>query len=104
MTYAIVDVGSNQMIIKPGQFYDINYICANPGDIINFKRVLFVSDSNKYQIGKPCLDNVLIKATVLKQLQSKKVTVFKVKPKKNSRVKKGHRQKLTRVLIESIVS
>nr|YP_009654297.1 ribosomal protein L21 [Pleurostichidium falkenbergii]QCH39584.1 ribosomal protein L21 [Pleurostichidium falkenbergii] len=104
MTYAVIDLGGNQVIIEPGKFYDINYIPANPGDIISFKRVLFLSQSNKYHIGTPCLNNVLVKATVLKHLQGKKIQIFKVKPKKNSRIKKGYRKKLTRILVEDILS
>jgi len=103
MTYAVVDVGNNQMIIEPGKFYDINYVDANPGDVISFKRVLLFAQSNFYQIGRPCLNNVVVKATVLKHLKSKKIQVFKVKPKKNYRVKQGHRQKLTRVLVQDIL-
>lgn len=104
MTYAVIDVGGNQMLIEPGKFYDINHIHADPGDVINFKRVLFFSKSSEYQIGKPCLNNVFVQATVLKHLQGKKIKVFKVKPKKNNRVTIGHRQKLTRIFVESIVS
>nr|WGH12842.1 ribosomal protein L21 [Echinothamnion sp.] len=103
MTYAVIDVGGNQVIIEPGKFYDINYVCANPGDIIRFKRVLFFSKSNSYQIGTPCLETIFVKAIVLKHLRGKKIKVFKVKPKKNNRVKIGHRQKLTRIFIEDIV-
>nr|YP_009394049.1 ribosomal protein L21 [Rhodomela confervoides]ARW62611.1 ribosomal protein L21 [Rhodomela confervoides] len=103
MVYAIIDIGGNQIIIEPGKFYDVNYICANPGDMINFKRVLFFSDSNNFKIGMPCLNNVSIKAKVLRHIRGRKLTIFKIKPKKNSRSKKGHRQKLTRVLVEDIV-
>jgi len=104
MTYAVIDIGSNQMIIEPGKFYDINYVPANPGDVVNFKRVLLLSKSNTYKIGTPCLDNIVVKATVLKHLKGKKVKVFKVKPKKNYRVKQGHRQKLTRILVQDILN
>lgn len=104
MNYAVVDVGGNQVLIEPGKFYDINYIHADPGDTINLKRVLFISQSDSYKIGKPCLDNALVYATVLKHVQGKKIKVFKVKPKKNSRVMRGHRQQLTRIFINSIVS
>lgn len=104
MTYAVIDLGGHQVIIEPGKFYDINYISAQPGDVINFNRVLFLNKDSNYCLGSPCLDNVYVKATVLKHLIDDKITVFKVKPKKNNRSKKGHRQKLTRVFIEDILS
>nr|YP_010851543.1 ribosomal protein L21 [Echinothamnion hystrix]WGH14622.1 ribosomal protein L21 [Echinothamnion hystrix] len=103
MSYAVIDVGGNQVIIEPGKFYDINYVYANPGDTISFKRVLFFSKSNLYQVGTPCLEKIFVKATVLKHLRGKKIKVFKVKPKKNNRIKKGHRQKLTRIFVEDIL-
>ena len=102
MTYAVVDIGGSQVIVEPGKFYDLNYIPAQPGDIINLNRVLFLSKDNVYSLGKPCLDNVVVKATVLKHLGGNKITVFKMKSKKNSRVKKGYRQRLTRIFIDNI--
>nr|AZL88048.1 ribosomal protein L21 [Harveyella mirabilis] len=103
MFYAIVDLCGHQMIIEPGKFYDINYINAYPGDIINLKRVLFVSNLNNYSVGIPCLNNVFIQAKILKHIRGKKITIFKIKQKKNYRLKKGHRQNLTRVFIENII-
>nr|YP_010618815.1 Ribosomal protein L21 [Deltalsia parasitica]WAX02828.1 Ribosomal protein L21 [Deltalsia parasitica] len=102
MIYAVIDVGGNQIIIEPGKFYDVNYIFANPGDIISFKRVLFCSKSGNYDVGTPCLDQVCVKAIILKHLKGKKIKIFKVKPKKNNRTKKGHRQKLTRIFVQDI--
>nr|YP_009397363.1 ribosomal protein L21 [Dasyclonium flaccidum]ARW66549.1 ribosomal protein L21 [Dasyclonium flaccidum] len=103
MTYAIIDVGGSQVLVEPGKFYDINYVLANPGDIISLNRVLFFSQSSSFKIGTPCLSNVVVKAKILKHIKGKKLTIFKIKPKKNSRVKKGHRQKLTRLLIQEII-
>nr|YP_009122280.1 50S ribosomal protein L21 [Vertebrata lanosa]AJH66038.1 50S ribosomal protein L21 [Vertebrata lanosa] len=104
MTYAVIDIGGNQIIIEPGRFYDMNYIPAEPGDVIKFNRVLFLNKDNNYFLGRPCIDGFHVKATILKHLTDDKITVFKVKPKKNNRFKKGHRQKLTRVFIEDILS
>nr|YP_010619010.1 Ribosomal protein L21 [Pterosiphonia complanata]WAX03023.1 Ribosomal protein L21 [Pterosiphonia complanata] len=103
MSYAVIDVGGNQLIIEPGKFYDVNYIFANPGDIISFKRVLLCSKFGVYHIGIPCVDKVVVKAIVLKHLKGKKIKIFKVKPKKNNRTKKGHRQKLTRIFVKDIL-
>ena len=104
MVYAVVELSGNQVIIEPGKFYDVNYVQANPGDIINLNRVLLVAKSGNFSLGYPCLTNIVVQAKILRHLRGKKITVFKVKPKKNSRVKKGHRQKLTRILIEKILS
>lgn len=90
------------MIVEPGKFYDLNYIPAQPGDTINLNRVLFLSKDNIYSVGRPCIDNTIVKATVLRHFGGRKITVFKMKSKKNSRVKKGHRQRLTRIFIDDM--
>lgn len=102
MTYAIIETSGRQFWVEPGKFYDINYINAEPGDLVNFRRVLIVQQEDKTSIGNPCIPSVQIKGKILKHLKSKKITVFKMKAKKNSKTKQGHRQKLTRVLIEEI--
>lgn len=103
MTYVIIEAGGKQIWMKPGEFYDLNYINAEPGDIIKFNRILLLNQDGNISIGKPCLDATRIKAKVLKHLKSKKITVFKMKKKKNAKTKKGHRQKLTRILVQEII-
>lgn len=102
MTYAIIETSGKQLWIEPGKFYDMNYIQGEPGDTINFNRVLLINAKGKVDIGKPCLRFVQIKGKILKHLKYKKIIVFKMKTKKNSKTKQGHRQQLTRVLIEEI--
>lgn len=102
MTYAIVETGGKQVWMEVGKFYDLNYISANPGDIIKLNRILFMYKNNTFYVGNPCLNDFLIKAKILKHIQGRKLTIFKIKPKKNTRCKKGHRQKLTRILIQNI--
>lgn len=102
MVYAVVEIGGRQVIVEPGKFYDVNYIDVDPGDIITLNRVLFLSNSNSFNIGYPCLHNIIVKAKVLRHIKANKLTVFKMKSKKNLRVKQGHRQKLTRILIEDM--
>lgn len=103
MTYAIVEVGGRQIWMEVGKFYDLNYISGDPGDIINLNRVLFIYKNNTFYLGDPCLSRNLIKAKILKHIKGRKLIVFKIKPKKNARSKKGHRQKLTRILIQNII-
>lgn len=102
MTYAIIETSGKQLWIEPGKFYDFNYIHAEPGDTISFNRILLINQKGQIDIGKPCLNFVTVKGKILKHLKDKKITVFKMKSKKNNKIKQGHRQKLTRVLIEEI--
>nr|YP_009315255.1 Ribosomal protein L21 [Yamadaella caenomyce]SCW23710.1 Ribosomal protein L21 [Yamadaella caenomyce] len=102
MIYAIIEASGRQLWVTPGKFYDINKISAQPGDYIQFQRVLFLKNKEKVLIGYPHITNLYAKAKVLRHFQGRKVTVFKMKPKKNMYTKNGHRQKLSRILIESI--
>nr|ARW64897.1 ribosomal protein L21 [Polysiphonia sertularioides] len=104
MTYAVLDVSGTQIIVESGKFYDVNHLNANPGDIVHLNRVLFLKGDDNYLVGKPCINSVHVKAIILKHFNNNKVTVFKFKRKKNSRLKKGHRQKLTRIFIQDIIS
>nr|YP_009399029.1 ribosomal protein L21 [Taenioma perpusillum]ARW68426.1 ribosomal protein L21 [Taenioma perpusillum] len=104
MTYAIVDVGGKQVWMEIGKFYDINYLLGNPGDKIYLNRVLFLCEGeNTFKMGRPCLESNLVKTRILTHLKGRKLIIFKMKPKKNTRCKQGHRQLLTRLLVEEIV-
>ena len=102
MLYAIVEVGGKQLWIQPGKFYDVNKIKGNPGETVLLNKVLLLNEDGNILIGRPCVQNMCVKAKILKHLRGRKITVFKTKPKKNIRVKKGHRQQLTRLLIQKI--
>nr|YP_010728586.1 ribosomal protein L21 [Phymatolithon calcareum]WEA76858.1 ribosomal protein L21 [Phymatolithon calcareum] len=102
MIYAIVEIGGRQFWIQSGSFYDVSKIHAQPGETIVLNKVLFLNREGNIIVGSPCIDNVSVKAKVLKHLKSRKITVFKMKPKKNMKSKQGHRQDLTRLLIQEI--
>lgn len=103
MKYAIIEASGRQFWIEERQFYDFNRLSyADPGDRIRFKRVLLFKDGDSIEIGTPCVTNAVIEATVMRHLKGKKIIIFKRKPKKNSGSKNGHRQPLTRVMINSI--
>nr|WCH56237.1 ribosomal protein L21 [Hypnea sp.] len=104
MTYAIIEASGKQIWVETGKFYDLNYIPGEPGDLIKLNRILFLNEKGNIKIGKPWLQSITIKAKILKHTQGKKVTIFKIKPKKNNKFKKGHRQKLTRLLIQEILT
>lgn len=102
MIYAILEASGRQIWVQPGRFYDINKVPVDPGEYIKFEKILFFKNHEDIKIGKPCIPNLYIKGKILKHLKGRKITVFKMKPKKNMSSKNGHRQELSRVLIESI--
>jgi|TARA_B110001450_G_C17432221_1_gene404358 large subunit ribosomal protein L21 len=102
MKYAIIEVSGRQFWIEAGKYYDLNRIPTELGTQITLNRVLLVNDEGNLLIGKPYLKNVKIEGKILEHLRGRKTIVYKMRPKKKTRKKQGHRQDLTRVLIEDI--
>ena len=103
MKYAIVEISGRQFWIETGKYYDFNRIFTDLGKEIILNRVLLLNNEGDVLIGKPYLESVKIKAKILEHLRGKKTIVYKMRPKKKTRKKQGHRQELTRVLIEDIL-
>ena len=102
MKYAIVEISGRQFWIETGKYYDLNRIPTELGKEITLNRVLLVNNDGELLIGKPYLDTVKVKGKILEHLRGRKTIVYKMRPKKKTRKKQGHRQDLTRVLIEEI--
>ncbi len=100
---AVIQTGGKQYLVTEGQQIKIEKIDKKAGDKIFFEKVLLVFDENagKTEIGTPFL-NKQIEGKVLEQKKDKKIIVFKYKPKKRYKVKKGHRQTHTIVEITKI--
>jgi large subunit ribosomal protein L21 len=103
MKYAIVEISGRQFWIETGKYYDFNRISTKLGKQITLNRVLLLNNEGNILIGKPYLESVKIKGKILEHLRGKKTIVYKMRPKKKTRKKQGHRQELTRVLIEDII-
>lgn len=102
MKYAIVEDGGKQYKVLEGSIIDVDHYEAEIGDQIELDRILLVSDGNQISIGTPCVQNAKVEATIISHVKGPKITVFKYKPKIRYRVKSGHRQKYTRLRIDSI--
>ena len=102
MKYAIVEISGRQFWIETGKYYDFNRIPTELGKEITLNRVLLLNNDGEILIGKPYLQSVKVKGKILEHLRGRKTIIYKMKPKKKTRKKQGHRQELTRVLIEEI--
>jgi large subunit ribosomal protein L21 len=102
MKYAIVEISGRQFWIETGKYYDFNRIPTELGKQIILNRVLLLNNEGNVLIGQPYLNSVTVKGKILEHLRGKKTIVYKMRPKKKTRKKQGHRQELTRVLIEDI--
>ena len=102
MAYAIIEASGTQLRVEPGRFYDINRLAVDEEASITIDKVLLVNDGSDTSIGQPLVEGATVSGTVMSHLRGKKVIVYKMKPKKKTRKKRGHRQELTRVMIDSI--
>jgi large subunit ribosomal protein L21 len=102
MTYAIIETGGKQLWVEPGRFYDVNRLPVDVNEQVTIDQVLFVEHDGEVSIGRPFLAGAMVEATVLKHLRGRKIIVYKMRPKKKTRKKQGHRQELTRLMINSI--
>lgn len=102
MIYAVVELGGKQLWVEPGKFYDVNKLNGSPGETVFLNRVLLLNKDGYALIGNPCIKYCVIRAKILRHLKSRKITVFKMRSKKNTRSKNGCRQDVTRLLIERI--
>lgn len=102
MKYAIIEDGGKQYKAVEGGAIEVDHFDAEVGESVDLERVLLFADGANILVGTPVLSQVKIAATVVSQVKGPKVVVFKYKPKKRYRVKTGHRQKYTRLQINSI--
>lgn len=102
MKYAIVEDGGKQYKAVEGSTIEVDYFDAEAGQQVDLDRVLMVVDGEAIQVGSPLVEGAVIQASVVAQVKGPKLDVFRYKPKKRIRVKTGHRQKYTRLKIESI--
>lgn len=102
MTYAIIEISGTQLRVEPGRFYDINRLPVEADSTITIDRILLVKHEEDIHIGQPLVEGATIEATVLQHMRGRKVIVYKMQPKKKTRKKRGHRQELTRLMINSI--
>ena len=101
-TYAIVEASGKQFWLQPNRYYDLDRCHAEVNDVLNIEKVLLLNDGKDLKIGKPYVKDAKVEIKVLEHRRGPKIIVYKMRPKKKTRRKNGHRQELTRVLVQSI--
>ncbi len=102
MTYAIVETSGKQMRVEPGRFYDVDRVAVDENGQVILDRVLLIHHGDDIHVGQPVVSGATVETTVLQHMRGRKILVYKMKPKKKTRKKRGHRQELTRLLVNSI--
>lgn len=99
---AIIETGGKQFRVAEGDTITVEKLPEEAGEQVVFDRVLTVSKEDELMVGRPVVEGAKVVGKVLEHGKDRKIIVFKYKAKKNYRRKQGHRQPLTRVLIEKI--
>ncbi|RLJ65514.1 LSU ribosomal protein L21P [Lacinutrix venerupis] len=102
--YAIVEIAGHQFKVEKDQKVFVNRLTTEEGKKVDFDNVLLIGDGDNVTLGAPAIGGAQVSAKVLRHLQGEKVIVFKKKRRKGYRVKNGHRQALSEIVIESIVA
>ncbi len=102
--YAIVEIAGQQFKVAKDQKVYVHRLKEEEGKKVTFHDVLLLEDGKDITVGAPAIDGAAVEAKVVKHLKGDKVIVFKKKRRKGYRVKNGHRQQLTDLLIEGIVA
>ena len=102
MKHAIIVTGGKQYRVAEGDVIFIEKLDVQSGDTVKFDKVLAVIDEGNSVFGAPMVDGAVVTANVVNNGKSKKIRVYKMKPKKGYRRTQGHRQPYTKVQIEAI--
>ena len=102
MKYAIVESGGKQYRVIEGRTIEVDRLAVETGKKFGFDRILLVVDDDDVMVGTPVLSGVEVNVTVVDHTKGPKIDRFKYRPKKRIRVRGGHRQHFTRLLVDFI--
>jgi large subunit ribosomal protein L21 len=100
--YAIVEIAGQQFKVAKDQKLFVHRLADKEGAKVSFDKVYLLDDGKKVTLGAPAITGASVEAKVISHLKGDKVIVFKKKRRKGYRVKNGHRQALTELVIENI--
>lgn len=100
--YAVVRTGGKQYRVEPGNTVDIELVEGTVGETVTFSDVLLVENGGKVQIGRPTVKGATVLATITARKRGPKLTIFKKLRRHGQQLKKGHRQELMTVRVDSI--
>ena len=100
--YAIVEIAGQQFKASENDKLFVHRLPEKEGNKVSFDNVLLIDDGKKVKVGDPKISGAKVNAKILSHLKGDKIIVFKKKRRKGYRVKNGHRQFFTELLIESV--
>ena len=101
-SYAIVEASGKQFWVQANRYYDLDRLKAEVDEIVTLENVLLINEAKGTTLGKPYIKGASVQIKVMEHRRGPKLIVYKMRPKKKTRRKNGHRQELTRVMVQSI--
>ena len=102
LMYAVIETGGKQIKAEAGRYIDIEKLVQKKGEKISLSNVLMLVSGKDSKIGSPYIKGAVINGKIIEEGKDDKIIVYKMRPKKGTRKKQGHRQFYTRVLIDNI--
>ena len=102
MRYAIVESGGKQYRAVEGRTIEVDRLPVEAGKKFDFERVLLMADGDEVLVGTPTVEGIEVKVTVADHIRGPKIDRFKYRPKKRIRVRGGHRQHYTLLMVDFI--
>ena len=102
--FAIVTIAGQQFKVQKDQKLFVHRIDASEGDVVEFGKVLLISNGEEITIGSPAIDGAKVVLEILSHVKGDKVLVFKKKRRKGYRKLNGHRQQFSQVIVKDIIS
>ena len=99
---AIVEISGKQFKVEKVSKLFVHRLDGKEGSKVTFDNVLLLDNGSKVTVGTPTVKGASIQAKILQHVKDNKVIVFKKKRRKGYKVKNGHRQALTEILIEKV--
>ncbi len=103
MRFAIVESGGKQYRAIEGRTIEVDRLPVDAGKKFDFERILLMADGDDVMVGMPTVSDILVTVTVVDHIKGPKIDRFKYRPKKRIRVRGGHRQQYTRLMVDFIV-
>lgn len=100
--YAVLEIAGKQYKVENDKYLYVDKLEGTEGDKVDFDKVLLVDNNGDVKVGAPTVDGAKVSGKILDQVKADKVIVFKKKRRKGYKKRNGHRQQMTKVLIESI--
>jgi large subunit ribosomal protein L21 len=100
--YAVIQVGGRQYRVQEGQELEVDFRDVEPGEKLQFDQVLAINDDHELRTGTPTVPGAIVSASVVGAVLGDKIYIQKLRRRKNSRRRTGHRQIFTKVRIEKI--